>query len=451
MSSVQPVFTLRSAPPKSKGKWSLVAPDADLLVHPAKSGDHWFEYNTNWMTVAVFDDKGKELAAGASDSVSISMKFVAESGTEVLPVETTTKASKGVFWFRSIDPFLFGHLTLTFSSGLCRGHPVEPLVVQVSASKDIYGKAYAESELVVRDEMGSPQPGAGAAAAPSLAAAVAVGGGGGGGGGGGRKRADSHGSGPAAAAAAAAGAGGGRVKRARKVPVFTSTSDDILHVPTLQPLLSARHRIERFVKETPELAAPSSAGTKRGGWRIDGPVLKVELSPSLTAAVLDDKTQVEAYVSLERAGYDIQTLEQARSNAHRPTVNELFLKLQNKMAQIPEIGKLIAHLRMCFECMFENNILFVEEKELFKHKIDTIRNSHSKFGDSFGCIHFLRFIIFFVMAADSASFDDAAASSSAQRRNTISSRNGKTTFLRLQEVIDAALRDLDEGAHYYYC
>ena len=49
---------------------------------------------------------------------------------------------------------------------------------------------------------------------------------------------------------------------------------------------------------------------------------------------------------------------------HRPTVNELFVKLRNKASHIPEVEHALEHLRMCFEYTFESTLMFPEEKEI---------------------------------------------------------------------------------------
>jgi len=424
MAGQQSRFSLRHCKRPKGGKWTILEPSTPLQVHePKGTGDHWFDYNQNWYTLMVHDEEGNELPSGTNESVTLSLTFVADSGVDVNPVAITAKAAKGVFWFKSLDPYLFGRLTMTFSMTSTVRQGVVPLVVEIPVTKDIYGKSYASSALVKRDDFELNDD----ASSPAPKSSSS------------RKRANS---------ATEGGEGGDGKKKRLKQPVFVSTCDDILHMPSALPFLSSRNRIERFVKEGATAMAATDGG-KRGSWKIDGPVLKVELSSALTTVMLDDKSQIEALSAMSNSGLDIRILDQTRSSVHRPTVNELFFKLQNKMSQVPEADKSIQHLRICFEATFENNILFQEERQLFKSKLDSCRSSHSKFGDNFGSYYFLRFLIFFVMAADTASYDESA-SSSAQRRNTISSRQGKTVFARLQEIVDLALRDLDDGAHYYF-
>ena len=44
--------------------------------------------------------------------------------------------------------------------------------------------------------------------------------------------------------------------------------------------------------------------------------------------------------------------------------------------------------RYLFEYAFENKILYSEEKKIYKHLLNSIRNGDGKFGDNFGVVLF---------------------------------------------------------------
>jgi len=405
---------------KKGGKWNVVdIENTELFVHPPAAGDHWFKYNQNWYTLAVVDENGVEVVAN-TETVNIVITFVSTSGVDVLPVTVSTKPTRGMFWFKSLDLYLFGSVAMTFSStSTFRGHRLKPLVINIPVVKDIYGRTYSESELVRRDK-----------ANDNVDSGIST-----------LRKRSTVGNGETVSNRDIK-----NQKRACIEPFFVSECDDVLPMPLSSAFLSSRHRFERH-RGTYTNDERKSSKPKPGGWSFDGPVLKLTLSSSLATTILDDQANVKSLLHFHEADFDIRVLEQTRSNAQRPTVNEMFLKLQDKMLHVPEIAKEIQHLRYCFEGMFENNVLFTEEKIVLKSKIDAIRLSRSKFGDNFGPYYFLRFIVFFALAAEASTHE---SSSSSLRGNALICRQGKSAFVRMQEIIDTALKDLDDGAHYYF-
>lgn len=407
------------------------------LPPPENVDEQWMAWNEKvWYPLSIYDEStGKNVSKQVGVRITLTVSFKAVSGVEVDDVSLTTGADKdGIFWFKCINPFLFGVITLTFSEDLKKKseHIIAPLVSSIKVDKDHKGKGFSDSELVKRDaalETSSAVPAVASSSAPS------------------RKRALSEGG--------AAPIEKKAVTRKQLMP-FISTSDNILPMPSLPPLLTANRRIDRMVGTAAVAASASpttdasSSSSLSGAATISGPVLQTELSTWLANAIRDDKTQVETYRAMEQWGIDIRPLDQARSNMQRPTSNELFLRLQKAAVQIPESEKSVQLLRNCFECMFENNILYTEEKALFKDKLTSIRNSRSKYADSFGPYYFLRFLVFFVTAADSSTFIDDVGSTSVVRRNAASNRQGKSAFVKFQELIDLAIKDLNENAHHYF-
>lgn len=390
---------------KVSGKWKIVDPTkVELVVRPPKNEkemDNWFEYNQSWYTLVVVDDTGKEVPA-ASQTMTMSLEFVSDSGVEAQGISLTTKSSKGgVFWFQSVDPYLFGEISMTFSStSLFRGHPVDPLEIKIPIVKDVYGKGFRDLETATTTS-----------SKRGIEEMIFEG-------------------------------------NSSLLPKFArnhvSECDVILMMPSKLPFLSARDRTERFSKQ------PEHNG-KAEGWSLDGPVVKAVLSWTLVVALMDDKTLIESFFLIRNLDLDMRPIDQSRSNAQRPTVNELFHKLQHKMSFTSDCSNIVQHLRNTFEFLFEKNVLYTEEREMYKTKIDSIRSAQCKFADNFGPIYFLRFLVFVVTATDESSFDESVASSSALRKNTLCSRLGKTAFVRLQEFVDAAINDLNDGAVYYFC
>jgi len=389
----------------------------ELFVYPPAAGDHWFKYNKNWYTLAIVDDKGVEVVAN-TETVNIVITFVATSGVEVPSVTVSTKPTHGMFWFKSIDLYLFGRVTMTFSSSsTIRGHRFKDLVINIPVVKDIYGKTYSESELVRRDEANDKVD----IVIPRSRKRSTVGSDTG------SKRSITN-------------------ERSFVEPFFVSECDDVLPMPLSSAFLSSRQRFERH---RGTYANDENKSSKlKPGRSFDGPVLKLTLSSSLTTILLDDQAQVKSLLHFHEAGFDIRVLEQMRSNAQRPTVNELFLKLQDKLLHVPEVAKEIQHLRYCFEGLFEDNVLFKEEKIVLKSKIDAIRLSRSKFADNFGPYYFLRFIVFFALAANASTFESSLSS---MRGNALICRQGESAFVLMQEIFDMALKDLDAGALNYFC
>jgi len=410
------------------------------LPPPKNADEQWMAWNDKlWYPMCIYDEStGQNVSKQVGVRVTLTVSFKAESGVEVDDVSLTAPPADkdGIFWFSCINPFLFGVITLTFSGDSKKKkseYDIVPLVISIKVDKDKKGKGYADSELVKREVDTLTTEESTTAAATSSSAPS-------------RKRALSEVGGAAPEKKVLA------VPRKLLMP-FVSASDNILPMPSVPPLLSAKYRIERMVGTVGAAAAAAStdgsSSTSATAATICGPVLQTELSTWLANAIRDDKAQVETYRFMEQWGIDIRPLDQARSNMQRPTSNELFLRLQKAAVQIPESEKSVQLLRNCFECMFENNILYTEEKAIFKSKLENIRHSTCKYADNFGPYYFLRFLVFFVTAADSSTFDDVG-SSSAVRRNAASNRQGKSAFVKIQELIDLAVKDLNENAHHYF-
>lgn len=435
-------YAIRINDEELKKKQSTVVVDLpkDLKCTPGNTSS-WFDHNKDWFALSVYD-KQTGAIVNVDKNMKMSMEFTFFSADEkitepfIFSLQTKRKG-KPIFWFASIDMYIFGEMTMKFSTVTkFKGEEIEPLVHKFSVKFDIFGKKFTESELVMKggEYVETPDQDVNDSSDKPKSS--------------GKKRTLSEAKGNSSKAPKTETV---RSKAALIAP-FVSAADHVLNMPPPHQCSSFRIRLERTVDTANYNSRQSGIDAKNGRWTINGPVLVANLSSYLTTVVRDDKAQVEAYSSLLQLGFDVRHIETARSNAQRPTTNELFLRLQNKISHIPESVKVVQHLRDCFEGMFENNILYCEEKRLFKDKLSQIKSSSSsKFADSFGPSYFLRFILFFVVGADGATYDEANSTSATQRRNAMSNRQGKQAFGKLQEIIDLAIKDLDDGAHHYFC
>ncbi len=178
---------------------------------------------------------------------------------------------------------------------------------------------------------------------------------------------------------------------------------------------------------------------------IAGGALSITLPQSLTLAALDDETRVKTNAILHSEGR-LSTLDEPHTLYYnRPTSNQLFLKLANRMSHVVDAADIVNQLRLLFEYCFEDWILYAEEKDLLKSKLSQIKSDKLKFGDHFGPYYYLRFIMFFILLADTVTSEGDNGGSS--RGND---RQFKTLFSKAQEVVNNAVKDMDESAPKYF-
>ena len=424
-----------------QGKTAMDKPKELFQVNPPLSEkQQWMGYEKKYFPLGIYDENGV-LDKSSRMCCDITAEGYYGQALDPPPVVSVAFLSNA-YWFACPAPYVFlDELTITFSvkdkEGNAKVDPA-PLVWKLRVDKDVDGNPPPPSQEI--DLMDDNEQLASKAHATSKL--------------------------PAKRSLKGAEATLSAAKKSKNVGrsasrAFFSSGDEILGFPAIPAggqMLYPKYRLHRQLEilsdEVSNGSSSSSSSSKAGTalFTIQGSVLEARMPHSLMVALLDDKAHVETLRSFSRLGWDVHQMEQMRSNAQRPTANELFLKLQqSKSSNVPDSDKIVQHMRDCFECLFESCILYTEEKELLKEKLKKIKDESCKFADAFGPYYFLRFVVFFVTGGDSMSLGKDSAASAPQRRDMISNRLHKTAFNRLQELVDAAVKMLDDHAQAYFC
>jgi len=230
-----------------------------------------------------------------------------------------------------------------------------------------------------------------------------------------------------------------KVKKAKAAPTITLVPDKIMPESLITPT-APRNRLYR----SPLYDAETGKSEKIV---VEGATLSITMPLSLTFALLDDECKVKTNFMLFQEGkLEEQKHDEGMATFYydRPSANQLFLRLTSKMSHILDAGSIINQLRMLFEYSFEDWVLFKEEKELHQDRIASIKSRKEKFGDNFGAYYYLRFFMFYAMLADMPEGGQGEGSS---RGND---RQFKTLFVKAQEVINYAIKDMDENGPKYF-
>ena len=283
-------------------------------------------------------------------------------------------------------------------------------------------------------------------------------------------------------------------------------------VPGGGPKLSYKNRLERIIPKSnfniDSKVFPQSL------LRVKGPILEISLSSSLTIAMLDDRARVDSgiagmpYLACTSVSTEIDCFDSSKSQPMiQLTVSELLNKIQLRAKHsIAECDVLILRFRQLFECLFETSILYSTERAAMKKDIAAIKAQKSSFADNYGGIYLLRLLILIVTGTDSlhpkpidtnnssgrggevlgsdpllivnenASSSDKnciannslhnepvlvpgtvpdllphnISKSSKLRRSAIIDKHQKNEFYKFQELVDLALKELDESAHMIF-
>ena len=202
------------------------------------------------------------------------------------------------------------------------------------------------------------------------------------------------------------------------------------------------------------------------GIDIRGPGLELKLPPSLVVALLDDRNN--ATVANKDSAVDFK--------GDDPTVNDLLFRCQRKFENAISDNELyINQIRCGFEYSFESCVLYSSEKKRFKKVIEKCRTNKTLFGDVFGAIYLLRFIVILALNADlsndhdtnGGTIDDAILAStidsndlsssssiinqhSSKRRAASMTKKMKEAFFKTQAVVSSIVKELDDDAHYLF-
>lgn len=386
----------------------------------------WFGFHAKHYYPLVMLDSKDKIAHPSKSQMKLSIQSDLKG---MHAAEIFCKPDKGgVYWFKGIRAFIFGKTKLTFSVDL-PDKSVEPFTQTIKVEFDAEGRTLDEipveeveeespkkakkekepAEKKRKYEKISAKEGGGAASTPEKTAT-------------------------------------GRKKKKN-----ASLSMDIIQPLPNSSLLSGKHHL----RPAGIVGLIDSCGPKgkKDVVTISGPQLIISLTPSLMHALVKDRLrvgQLASRIDKSSAG-EVTRLLQEEKYLHRPTANELFLKLNNKTAHIPEGEHVLDQMRYLFEYAFENKILYSEEKKIYKHLLNSIRNGDGKFGDNFGVTYYLRFLLYMTMEADfhvpvDSDAEAAGGSASSQRTKAVSDRHSKALFSTAQQLLDNAIRDLEDSA-----
>lgn len=446
----------------------------------------WFDFSKQWHPIGLFDGGGKLIISKNALQMEISNQPSTKDEIKPKPFTATAVAAKGIYWFSVPNPYVGGTFTYKFSSAGSNSliHKAEiddgSIVVAKSAST-LSGDATATKLL----------PGA-VKAKPKKESSVPL-----------IKEANLSlddvneeplvkkqklhilnetviDNGPKIRIVKAAGSG-----RSGGIGGIGSP------VPGGGPRLSHKSRIER--------SASSSAGSEslvktslQQIVKVKGPILEISLPVSLTVALLDDRANVDSgkleMSPIDRISGAVNEAESMMSTTVTDLLNKVQLRAKHSIA---ECDVLILRIRQLFECLFETSILYSSERAAMKQELSRIRAERLNFADHFGGIYLLRLLILIVTGADSiypssepavnedlglsepcalgtsnaseitkseemgvedsvlpcSTSSSLISQSSKLRRSAIMSKHHKMEFYKFQEVIDCALKELDESAH----
>lgn len=454
------------------------------LSPPDHALELWFDFSKQWHPIGLFDASGKLIVSKNPLHMEISNQPSSKDEIKPKPFLATAVATKGVYWFSVPNPYCGGTFTYKFTSAGTNSliHKVEiddgktiaspkarnasadttvtkllpgsvkakpkkestvPLMIEVNPSKDDYNeepqtkkqKVQSPTE-VIRDN------------GPKIRIVKAAGSGRSGGIGGSSSPVPGH-------------AGG--------------------------PRLSYKSRIERSASSS---AVPETSGKTNSQQivKVKGPILEISLPISLTVALLDDRANVDSGKSeVFPASGAANEADSMMSSTVTELLNKVHLRAKHCIA---ECDVLILRIRQLFECLFETSILYSSERVAMKQHLSQIRSDRQNFADHFGGIYLLRLLILIVTGADSIypssepvihedlglsepftvstsaasdalksgemAVEENVSSSSASslisqssklRRSALMNKHHKMEFYKFQEVIDCALKELDESAH----
>lgn len=392
-------------------------------VTKAEQGS-WFGYQSKYYYPLTLVDTKTDKVVTPAKTI---MKLTIQSDVDGMhPAELACKPDKaGVYWFKGIRAFIFGKMSVTFSVDV-PDKSVEPYSHTVDVEFDEEGRTLedlpVEEEAVEEEEEPVKKSGGRKKSDPSSEK---------------KRKYEKVGSSPDKTST------GRQKKKSRS----QSLNMDIVQPIPNSSLLSGKHHLRPA--GIVDLIEQCGATGKRDEVTINGPQLFISLTPSLMHALIKDRLRVgQLAARIEKTPTDATRLLEEEENLHRPTANELFLKLYNKTAHIPEAENVLRQLRYLFEYAFESKVLYTEEKKIYKHLISNIRRDDSKFGDNFGVAYYLRFLLYVTAEADFLMPIDCeqGASASSQRTKAVSDRHSKGLFSTAQQLLDNAIRDLEDSA-----
>lgn len=469
-----------------------------LVRTPSESNEPWFSFSRHWHPIGLVDSNGKTVISKNPIHLEI---IPADKHLDTTKI--TTAAKKGIYWFSVIDPHSIGYVTLKFTSP-----GTDPFIHQIQILKDApllpSVVSTTKSTLVSKKEMKeTPKQVVKVTKEDSKNENIDVE----------SKRIRTNSSNPIVqvkqdiklklhpvikTSSTSSGRSGG----------IGGTSSPI---PGGGPRLPSKFRIERSAFTRPPTTNDEML-TKVSITdivRVRGPMLIIALPSSLTVALLDDRARVDSEaLAVTKLESTFKIPDKSLSMLHI-SVTELLNRIQVRAKHsINEADILIVRLRQLFECLFESTILYSSERTAMKQQLVSLRAQKRNYADSFGGIYLLRLLVLIVTGADSiyppttegvneeaeelsgsaltqdyplnreerSSSDMSNAleklaeenvlsnkksssprltsssnfSHSKLRKTALMSKHHEKEFYKLQEVIDCALKELDETAHFVF-
>mmetsp|Transcript_32251 Transcript_32251/g.30740 ORF Transcript_32251/g.30740 Transcript_32251/m.30740 type:complete len:472 (+) Transcript_32251:121-1536(+) len=441
---------------QNKKLYRKLPDDLEQESPPLQSPDVWFSFSKFWHPLILVDSNGKNISSKMTVQMEISHIRNEKDNFKVPPHTSIAQSTKGVFWFGAITAHCNGSILLKFTSP-----GIDPLIHRININEDVQvksatkaaGTSKRESELGTKNAIEEPK------SKQARIKSKAVG-----------KEADviNYKGGIGGASSSVLGGTGG------------------------VPKLSFKSRIERTIKPYTSNASKHSSNITR----VKGPMLEIILPVSLAVALLDDRARIDSEIMGSKKQ---DTSAGSKSQAMVPiSVSELLTKVQQRAKhQIGECQILILRLSQLFECLFESSILYSSERSAMKQHLASLRAQNITYSDSFGGIYLLRLLVLVVTGADSiyplstdldtateeilspkdqpvevesslnidvinsyssidmnndidkpmSSSSSNTSQSSQQRRIAVQIKHRNNEFYKFQEVLNCALKELEESAH----
>lgn len=429
---------------------------------PLQFPDVWFSFSKYWHPIILVDANGKNISSKMVVQMEISHIPNEKDNFKAPSHIVTAQATKGIFWFGAVIAHCNSSILLKFTSPGAdtfthRININEALPVKSATKVTGNSKRENEKSIAIGTTDALEEPKSKQARIKSKAVLKEV-------------DAVNNKGGIGGASSSVLGGSGG------------------------VPKLSFKSRIERTIK-------PHNNGTTKHSTsnitRVRGPMLEIILPVSLAVALLDDRARVDSEIMGSKKN-DLSA--GSKSQAMVPiSVSELLTKVQQRAKHsIGECEILILRLRQLFECLFESSILYSSERIAMKQHLTSLKSQSISYADSFGGIYLLRLLVLVVTGADSiyplsaavetasediskemASMDQSineeenssniealitnidmnnnidkplstssnTSQSSQQRRTAVQIKHRNNEFYRFQEVLNCALKELEESAH----
>jgi len=426
------------------------------MLAPASKAQQWFDFMPgSYYPISITNNAGELLKTNRMVSMEISYH-----NDMYKPVEPQLigpiKPKNGIYWFSILKSFVFGDIQLKFSVRADGGEEVADYVERIVIDRDENGnentevvdlsdeeeeegaeekksskkkkskKKKSEDAMVINfddieaEEEAEPPPEKKKASQK-------------------KKRAESFASDGKGVEMEEPNPSKKRAKKGKATSTVALVPDRIMPESVVIPI-AARHRLFRSPLHDAETGKSEKVV-------VEGSTLSITMPISLTSVLLDDECKVKTDFVLLREGklaeQDVGEEDTDTFYYNRPSANQLFLRLTSKMSHVLDANSIINQLRMLFEYSFEDWVLFKEEKELHKTRIASIKSRREKFGDHFGAYYYLRFFVFYTMLGDMPEGQGEGSS----RGND---RQYKALFAKAQEVVNYAIRDMDESAPKYF-